>query len=104
MRLFGSITNFAITLSVVVLVCGGCADDPDAQNAGAGSGESHEHGGERHEHDGDGEGHHDKEGEESGTQYTLDQQYDETRHGARLVLAYDKQGFELVCRYRREHD
>ncbi len=65
----------------------------------------HEHGGGEHgresgeharegrgEHDRDGDGHHGEEGaegEESGTEFGLNERYDETRHGARLVLAYD---------------
>ena len=32
-----------------------------------------------------------KEGEESGTELALDAQYDNTRNGARLILAYDAQ-------------
>ena len=31
------------------------------------------------------------EGEESNTEFTLDEQYDEVRYGARLILAYDAQ-------------
>ena len=45
------------------------------------------------EHDRDGDGHHDGDGkgEESGKQLALDEKYDNVRHGARLILAYDKQ-------------
>lgn len=51
--------------------------------------EGGEHGGEhRGEHDRDGGGH-DGEGEESGDELGLDETYDHTRNGARLVLAYD---------------
>ena len=32
-----------------------------------------------------------EEGEESGTELALDEQYDNTRNGARLILAYDTQ-------------
>ena len=31
----------------------------------------------------------DEEGEESGTEYTLNQHYDEVRNGASLILTYD---------------
>ena len=54
--------------------------------------EGREHGSrERGEHDRDGEGHpkHGDEGEESGKELKLGQKYDNTRNGARLILAYD---------------
>ena len=56
-----------------------------------GGGESGEHGGngESGEH-GDGASGESGGGEESATQYGLDDAYDEVRAGARLVLAYDR--------------
>ncbi|MFC1544201.1 FxLYD domain-containing protein [Gemmatimonadota bacterium] len=50
---------------------------------------SGEHGGERSgEHGGEHSG---DEGEESGTQYALNQTYDNVRNGARLILSYEAQ-------------
>ena len=62
---------------------------------GEGSGEHSEgrergEGGEHSEgrEGGEGSGEHGGEGEEDGTQYTLNQTYNEIRNGARLILAY----------------
>lgn len=53
---------------------------------------SGEHGGERSgEHGGERSGEHGEEGEESGTEYSLNQTYNNVRNGARLILSYDTQ-------------
>ena len=64
-----------------------------AQEAGVSSGEgSGEHGMERSgEHGRERSVEHGAEREESGTEYTLNQTYDNVRDGARLILSYDKQ-------------
>jgi hypothetical protein len=81
---------------------GGEEHEHGGEEHARGSSEHREHGGgehdrdgdehgrkERGEHDRDGEDHHGDEGEESGTEFALDQTYDEVRHGARLILKYD---------------
>jgi len=65
-------------------------DSHDGEGRGEHDRDGGEHDGEgRSEHDRDGDGHHGEEGEESGTEFALNETYDEVRHGARLVLAYD---------------
>ena len=96
-RTFGTI---AVLLTAVT--CGCSSDAGTDANQGSDSltttqGDHQDEGGEharegRSEHDRDGDGHHGEEGEESGTEFGLDDTYDETRHGARLVLAYDAEG------------
>ena len=54
------------------------------------SGGGEHSGGEPGEHGGDGASGESGGGEESATQYGLDDAYDEVRAGARLVLAYDR--------------
>ena len=61
------------------------SQDEHERDIGEGSEEGH--GG----HDRDGREHHGEEGEESGTELTLDESYDDVRNGARLVLSYDAQ-------------
>lgn len=98
----------AIAVLLLAVICG-CSND-----AGSGNGQdsddrtmtladhghdggAHEHDGEagehgregRSEHDRDADGHDGEEGEESGTEFALNETYDEVRHGARLILAYD---------------
>lgn len=73
------------------IISGGCSSDSGGASEHAGE-HAGEHSGEgRGEHDRDGEGHDEAggEGEESGTEFALDQTYDHTRHGARLILRYD---------------
>lgn len=88
-----------ITVSHVAFTVAAPADNPEKEKReyreGEGRGE-HEgkkgHGErERGEHDRDGEGHHGlgEKGEESGKELKLNQKYDRTRNGARLILAYD---------------
>ncbi len=70
---------------LVVLIAAGlgaCSSDSGAGEHAA-RGEHDRDGGE---HDRDG---HREEGEESGTELTLDARYDEVRSGARLILEYD---------------
>jgi len=79
-----------------------------AEVRGEGSGEhSSEGSGERSregsgEHEGEssgehgGEGQHGEEGEESGIQYGLNDTYDETRYGARLILTFDEESNSFV--------
>lgn len=67
------------------------SDSENTESAESDTGE--EHGGgeaEDAEHSG-GETSGDESGEESGTQYTKTDTYDETRNGARLVLTYDSE-------------
>jgi hypothetical protein len=71
-----------------------------AEVGGEGSGEhgregSGEHGGERSGEHG-GEGRHSEEGEESGTEYGLNETFDEVRYGARLILTYDAESNSFV--------
>lgn len=95
------IATTAILLAAVTL---GCSDNTEtaenpsssiASNQGEHGGGEHDHDGGEHgregraEHDRDGNEHHGAEGEESGTEFALDQTYDEVRHGARLILKYD---------------
>jgi hypothetical protein len=87
----------AIILTVVV---GGCPNDRgvsekhDSDSSTLTRGEHDHDGGE---HSGEGRGEHDRdrggneEGEESGTEYALNERYDEVRNGARLILAYNVQ-------------
>jgi hypothetical protein len=56
----------------------------------------HSENAERGEH-GEGGEHGSGEGsEESGTEFALDETYDEVRHGARLILSYDAEGKAFV--------
>ena len=73
---------------VLAGVVGGCGDDDDDDGT-ASVPAAGEHEGEGGEHEGEGDAEHVEEGEESGTQYALDETYDEVRAGARLILAYD---------------
>ena len=71
-----------------------------AEVGGEGSGEhgregSGEHGGEGSGEHG-GEGRHSEEGEESGTEYGLNEIFDEVRYGARLILTYDAESNSFV--------
>ena len=81
---------FSVVLAVFV---GGCPEEGENHeelNSDKSTVTRGEHGGEsRGEHDRDegGEG----AGEESGTEYALNQTYDAVRNGARLILAYDAQ-------------
>jgi len=70
------------------------------EHSGEGSGEqggegSGEHGGERSGEHG-GEDQHGEEGEESGTEYGLNETFDEVRYGARLILTYDAETNSFV--------
>ena len=90
-----------VTGVIFALVTSGCPNDTgtgnsdsDGQTVTVGEHDrgGGEHGGERRgEHDRDGDGHHGDEAEESGTELTLNQTYDNVRNGARLILAYDAQ-------------
>ena len=92
--------SFCVLAVVLAALICGCSDDTkkdassDSDTHAEGQGE-HERGhGEsgdegRGEHDRGGGEHQGEEGEESGTELALDETYDETRHGARLVLKYD---------------
>ena len=80
-----------LRLSVLALFLSGCASDSPTNAEGErgehSRRESGEHSGrEKGEHSGKS---HSEEGEESGTQFTKTQSYDEVRHGARLKLAFD---------------
>ena len=87
---------------VPILLCG-CSSEGErtsGEHSSEASGEhAHEHDGEHAgEHAGENATGHDRdggehgdgaEGEESGTEIAKDATYDEVRHGARLILAYD---------------
>ncbi len=66
--------------------------ESSGEHGGEGSGE---HGGERSGEHG-GEGRHSEEGEESGTEYGLNETFDEVRYGARLILTYDAESNSFV--------
>lgn len=78
----GVLTGIAIILATIF---SGCSNDPKARkNQDSVSLES-----DQSEHDRDGKEYGGEEGEESGTQLSLDEVYDRVRKGARLILAYD---------------
>lgn len=90
----------AVMAISLALVAGGCSSGSEkhehqhSESHGEHHGEhdrdGHEHAREgQGEHGGRGEGHEGEEGEESGTEFGLDETYDQTRRGARLILAYD---------------
>lgn len=72
------------------------------EHSGEGSGERSREGSGEHGREGSGEhgsessGEHGEEGEESGIQYGLNDTYDETRYGARLILTYDAESNSFV--------
>jgi hypothetical protein len=75
---------------VLIAACSGNGGAGEAQEPAAAA-EPHD---EQAEHAGEGEGEHGhshegEEGEESGTELTLDETYDQVRNGAHLILAYD---------------
>ena len=80
------VAALALCLGLLLAACGG---DNESEGEHAGGESSGEHGGEESsgEHSGGTES---AEGdEESGTQYTKNEPFDESRKGARLVLRYD---------------
>ena len=88
--------GMTVGLFVVLLLVGCGEGDSDAGGEHDGNESSGEHGeggeesGEHSEEDSEGnESSEGDEGEESGTQYTKADSYDETRAGARLLLTYD---------------
>lgn len=86
-------TLAATAILLAIIMCG-CSRYAETVEHKHGDGE-HDRGGREHdrgarsEHDRDGDGHHGEEGEESGAEFALTETYDEIRHGARLILAYD---------------
>lgn len=79
----------ALGLCLVLFVAGCSSDDSNTTGEHGASESAGEHDGGEGEHQGDSaEGEHDEEGEESGTQYTKAEAYDETRRGAPLLLSY----------------
>lgn len=90
----------AVCALVLASMSSGCSNDPGAENGleaeGVTSGREHgdegrgEHGRERRGEHNREEGH-DREGEESGTEFALTERYDAVRNGVRLTLAYDTQ-------------
>ncbi len=82
-------TAFAVIGVVLALALAGCGNSDTESSEHSGSTESGEHSresesGEHSEGGESGEG-----GEESGTQFTLSETFDEVRAGARLILSYD---------------
>ena len=74
-----------VALAVMIAaVLGGCSSENGTREQDR-SGDNKASRGE-HDRDSQGEG-----GEESGTELTLNERYDEVRNGARLILAYDAQ-------------
>ena len=82
------ITILVSTGIILALSLPGCVGGESAGEHG-GSAESGEHGGngESGEHAGEGES--DGDNEEAGTQFGLNESFDEVRAGARLALSYD---------------
>ena len=76
----------------MTVTAGGEAESGGGEHGGGGS-EYGEHGGgsESGGEHGGGESGESGDGEESATQYGLDDAYDEVRAGARLILAYDRE-------------
>ena len=83
-RIQRTLATIAVMLAVVI---SGCSSDRGADEKQ----DSDRLTASRSEHERGGEGRHDKESEESSTEYALNETYDEVRNGARLILAYDAQ-------------
>ena len=87
----------AVCLAIVVSGCSndsGTGEKQESHGSTEARGE-HDRGGGEHGEEGRGEHDRDRggneEGEESGTEYALNETYDNVRNGARLILAYDAQ-------------
>ena len=85
------ITILVSTGIILALSLPGCIGGESESGEHDGGESAGEHGGsaESGEHDGEGEGESDGDGEESGTQFGLNDTFDEVRAGARLKLSYD---------------
>ena len=85
------ITILVSTGIILALSLPGCVGGESESGEHEGGESAGEHGGsaESGEHDGEGEGESDGDGEESGTQFGLNDTFDEVRAGARLKLSYD---------------
>ncbi len=85
------ITILVSTGIILALSLPGCIGGESESGEHEGGESAGEHGGsgESGEHDGEGEGESDGDGEESGTQFGLNDTFDEVRAGARLKLSYD---------------
>ena len=82
------ITILVSTGLILALSLPGCIGGESESGEHDGGESAGEHGGaESGEHDGEGES--DGDGEESGTQFGLNETFDEVRAGARLLLSYD---------------
>ena len=83
------ITILVSTGIILALSLPGCIGGESESGEHDGGESAGEHGGngESSEHDGEGES--DGDNEESGTQFGLDETFDEVRAGARLALSYD---------------
>jgi len=95
-HIHGHLLAMAVIFALAMTGCsndggsGNSTSDSQTANRGEHDRDSAEHDGEgRGEHDRDGDDHHGAEGEESGTELALNQKYNNTRNGARLILAYD---------------
>ena len=80
------LVSTGIILALSLPSCIGGESESSEHDGGESAGE-HGGNGESGEHDGEGQS--DGDGEESGTQFGLDETFDEVRSGARLELSYD---------------
>ncbi len=100
----GTLAVTAVTLAAVTIGCSSGGDTVENQATVALEAIEGEHardtaevGGEgAGEHGGERSGEHGEEGEESGTEYALNQTYDQVRNGARLILTYDAESNSFV--------
>ena len=74
---------------ILALSLPGCIGGESESGEHDGGESAGEHGGSAESGEHDGEGESDGDGEESGTQYGLNETFDEVRAGARLALSYD---------------
>ncbi len=82
--------RFLAVLGVVLLLIFAGCDGGDSGSGEHNGGSESSEGGEHSEGSEHNEGSESEDGgEESGTQYTLNESYDQTRAGARLVISYD---------------
>ena len=83
------ITILVSTGMILALSLPGCLGGESESGEHEGGESAGEHGGSAESGEHDGEGESDGDGEESGTQFGLNDTFDEVRAGARLKLSYD---------------
>ena len=91
----------SVFVLIAVLALAGCIGSDSESGENSGDSESGEHGsgtesGENRSDSESGDG-----GEEAGTQFALDETFDEIRAGARLVLSYDSASNDTTSGWRR---